>query len=199
MQTDAADVPAVPAATAAPTWEGPITCWTSADDEAQAEALRRIDLLAKQALKASKAQTEMDSTTLERLNNERTLRQEAEKQLAQERMKREATQQQVLCLEYELDGKEAALQVAERQLEQRDAELQEVQQQMDGNSSNVLGSEDAMRGLRTELEDKDRQLELKENQIEHLLRVLNQHGSTAYAAEDRLSSTYSAFPTMGFR
>jgi len=174
-----------------PSAEGPIACWTRADDEAQTEALRRIELLRSRGPVKSAAKE--DLTTLEdRLAVERRLRQDAEKQLAQERMKREATQQQVMCLEYELDGKETQLQEAERQLEQR-----EVQQPME--QSIVIGSEDVMRGLRTELEDKDRQLELKENEIKHLLSVLNQHGSTAYAAEERLSSTYSAYPTMSFR
>lgn len=173
-----------------PSAEGPIACWTRADDEAQTEALRRIELLRSRG--PAKSAAKEDLKTLEdRLDVERRLRQDAEKQLAQERMKREATQQQVMCLEYELDGKETQLQEAERQLEQR-----EVQHPME--QSIVIGSEDVMRGLRTELEDKDRQLELKENEIKHLLSVLNQHGSTAYA-EDRLSSTYSAYPTMGFR
>merc|ERR1711879_606227 len=112
----------------------------------------------------------------------------------------EAAQQQVLCLEYELDGKEAALQVAERALERRDADLQQAQLQLRalqegtplqpmGTSS--LGEEVRVNALQSQLLERERQLELKDQHISRLLNVLRQHrsifveenSSTLHAAE----------------
>ena len=74
--------------------------WSPEDEQQQQEALRSIQLLKRQERRPEGEETE--------------------------RSRREAAQQQVLCLEYELDGKEAALQMAEKHLEQREVELQEA-------------------------------------------------------------------------
>lgn len=103
--------------------------WSHADEEAQAEALRTIQLLGERGSQSRSAEGRLGDLEAE-LRAERASRQELEAQLAHERGRKEAAQQQVLCLEYELDGKEAALQVAERTLEQRDADLQLAQQQL---------------------------------------------------------------------
>ncbi|CAE8649087.1 unnamed protein product, partial [Polarella glacialis] len=83
--------------------------WSRADEEAQSEAVRTIQLLAQRG--SSSRGTEGRVAELEaQLQAERSARQERETQQAHERSRKEAAQQQVLCLEYELDGKEAALQ-----------------------------------------------------------------------------------------
>eukprot|EP00933_Yihiella_yeosuensis_P022722 TRINITY_DN17837_c0_g1_i1.p1 TRINITY_DN17837_c0_g1~~TRINITY_DN17837_c0_g1_i1.p1 ORF type:complete len:312 (+),score=71.48 TRINITY_DN17837_c0_g1_i1:106-1041(+) len=165
--------------------------WSRADDEAQAEALRTIQLLGSKGSKAQCQESRMQQLECE-LQAEKSSRQELETQLTHERSRKEAAQQQVLCLEYELDGKEAALQVAERTLERRDADLQQAQLQiraMEGGLDTVAsmaGGEDArMRALRAQLAERERQLELKDQHIARLLNVIKQHKSSF--ADDPLS------------
>lgn len=158
--------------------------WTSADDEAQSEALRTIQTLG-QRCAASSRQTEAQRLEVEgELRAERTSRQELESQVSHERNRKEAAQQQVMCLEYELDGKEAALQVAERALERRDADLAQAQDRLRaaqgvvslGSAASQVGGEDIrVLALRSQLQDKERQLELKDQHISRLLNVLRQH------------------------
>jgi len=105
------------------------TGWTAADEAAQAEALRSITLLAETTSHSRLNENRVAELEAE-VRAERASRQEVDSQLVHERNRKEAVQQQVLCLEYELDGKEASLQVAERTLEQRAAELQRLQQQL---------------------------------------------------------------------
>lgn len=99
------------------------------DDEAQAEALKAISMLGQFGDKSREAESSIRKLDLE-LRAERQRRQDVEVLLGQERGRKEAAQGQVLCLEYELDGKEAALQAAERMLEQRDLDLMQVQQRL---------------------------------------------------------------------
>mmetsp|Transcript_77265 Transcript_77265/g.185053 ORF Transcript_77265/g.185053 Transcript_77265/m.185053 type:complete len:251 (-) Transcript_77265:28-780(-) len=165
-----------------PTTQGFSANWTAEDERQQAEALRNIQLLRRSG-------GEVDASA----NAARV--QDLETQLRTERARREAAQQQVLCLEYELDGKEAALQVLEKHLEEREAELRQAQQQLELKSGSP---EDAakLRSMRIELEEKDRQLDLKENQKQQLMNILLQHGSSLSGGDaDRLSSTFSSFPT----
>merc|ERR1712151_878991 len=104
--------------------------WSAEDEAAQNEAIRTIQLL-KESGGQNRRATEGRMQDLEaELRAEQAGRQECETQAAHERSRKEAAQQQVLCLEYELDGKEAALQVAERALERRDKDLQLAQQQV---------------------------------------------------------------------
>jgi len=103
--------------------------WTAADEAAQAEALHAISLLKQSGTQGQQSEGKLSELEAE-LRSERASRQEVGAQLAHERCRKEAVQQQVLCLEYELDGKEAALQVAERTLERRDTDLHQVQQQL---------------------------------------------------------------------
>lgn len=176
-----------------------IPSWSAADDAAQAEALHTISLLGT----GNSRQSEGRVSALEaELRAERASRQEVDVQLGHERGRKEAVQQQVLCLEYELDGKEAALQVAERTLERRDAELQQAQlqvrsqAQLPGGSMafgagapSALGSQAGSmafsagpgasedprtRAMRSQLLERERQLELKDQHIARLLNVLRQ-------------------------
>lgn len=128
---------------------------------------------------------------------ERFFRQELEHQLSDERHRREAAQQQVLCLEYELDGKEAALQVAERALEHKNAELQQAVMQSRfsieglsraGSLSVYPGEDHRLKTLRSELAERERQLELKDQHISRLLNVLKQHKNSIFEG-DQLSNS----------
>ncbi|CAE8710929.1 unnamed protein product, partial [Polarella glacialis] len=176
--------------------------WSRADEEAQSEAVRTIQLLAQRG--SSSRGTEGRVAELEaQLQAERSARQERETQQAHERSRKEAAQQQVLCLEYELDGKEAALQVAERTLERRDADLQQAQLQlrvMEGGLNTVASvaatSEDPrLKMLRSQLGERERQLELKDQHIERLLNVLKQHRTT-FESDSMLGLSSTTFPRV---
>lgn len=160
--------------------------WSQEDERLQQEAIRTIEIL--------RCRAEKDTSRTGR------------KEMAPEWSWKEAAKQQVMCLEYELDGKEAALQLAEKHLEQRDAELQEVHQQLELLRAGDAAAEDAarIRSLRIELEEKDRQLELKDTHIQQLMAILNQHGSSLVGGDsDRHTSAslfnVSAYPTSSFR
>lgn len=184
-------LPAVLSARGSPTSRplvSPGAGWSQEDERLQQEAIRTIEIL---RCRAEKVQ---DSSTTSR------------KEMAPEWSWKEAAKQQVMCLEYELDGKEAALQLAEKHLEQRDAELQEVHQQLELLRAGDAAAEDAarIRSLRIELEEKERQLELKDTHIQQLMTILNQHGSSLVGGEsDRHTSaslfSVSAYPTSSFR
>jgi len=158
--------------------------WSQADDQAQREALRTIQMLGEQGHQSRFTEDRVSDLEAE-LRAERASRQEMDQQVAHERSRKEAAQQQVLCLEYELDGKEAALQVAERALERRDADLQQAQLQLrslqegaDQFSSFAASSDDSrVKALRGQLVERERQLELKDQHISRLLNVLRQHRS----------------------
>jgi len=158
--------------------EGTVQQWNPEDDAAQAEALRTIQLLGQRGLRLNESRaTEIEAE----LRAERAARQELDGQVSHERSRKEAAQQQVLCLEYELDGKEAALQVAERALERRDAELQQAQLQVrlrqEGAAGTTTSEEIRVKALRHQLAERERQLELKDQHISRLLNVLRQHRS----------------------
>lgn len=150
--------------------------WSKEDEEAQAEALRTIELLRQRGSRngiSDEKKNELESTvTFQKKNNE-----DLEGQVSFERSRKEAAQQQVLCLEYELDGKEAALQILERQLEKREAELQHAMLALDSlaQGGTQAGGDAQVRALRAQLSEKDRQMELKEQHIAQLLSVLRQH------------------------
>lgn len=156
--------------------------WSPEDERLQQEAIRTIEIL---RCKAEKAQ---DTSTTGR------------KEMAPEWSWKEASEQQVMCLEYELDGKEAALQLAEKHLEQRDAELQEVHQQLELLRAGDAAAEDAarIRSLRIELEEKDRQLELKDTHIQQLMAILHQHGSSLVGGESDRHTSASLFNVSAY-
>lgn len=161
--------------------------WTLADEEAQAEALRTIQTLGQIGAMASRQTEAQRHEAQDELRAERANRQELAAQASHERSRKEAAQQQVLCLEYELDGKEAALQVAERALERRDADLQQSQEQLrslqvsQGSAGRLDGpgaqgpEDQRCRSYRVQLQEKERQLEMKDQHISRLLAVLRQH------------------------
>lgn len=99
------------------------------EDDEQEEAMRTLRRLGEQQSASRSEESRVQALEAE-LGVEKTARWEATAGQEDERRKREATQQQVICLEYELDGKEAALQVADRALDRRDADLQQAQLQL---------------------------------------------------------------------
>jgi len=161
-----------------PVTDGAFQPWNSADDAAQAEALLTIKLLGQHGNHSRVSDSQASEIEAELLV-ERAARQELDGQVSHERSRKEAAQQQVLCLEYELDGKEAALQVAERALDRRDAELQQAQWQVrllqEGAAGNNNGEEIRVKALKQQLAERERQLELKDQHISRLLNVLRQH------------------------
>jgi len=170
---------------------GAIAAWSQHDEAAQAEALRAIQMLGQRGSQSRFTESRAGELEAE-LRAERAGRQELDAQVTHERSRKEAAQQQVLCLEYELDGKEAALQVAERALERRDADLQHAQLQLralqEGAAaqSTLLASnseEARVKALKSHLVERERQLELKDQHISRLLNVLRQHRST-FVEED---------------
>lgn len=93
--------------------------WAQNDEEAQMEAIRTIQLLSEKS--RDTGATDRRIVELEDfLARERSSRQELERLLTQERATREAVQQQVLCLEAEMDTKESDLQASQRILERND-------------------------------------------------------------------------------
>jgi len=119
----------------------------------------------------------------ERLQAVRVARAKAEVALNYERSRKEAAQQQVMCLENELDSKEVALQVAERALENRDADLQQVGAELQQlHSGLVRGFAPAttmvagahLERLRAEVADRERQIHQKDEHIARLTQLLRQ-------------------------
>lgn len=165
---------------------GQLQTWSTADDAAQAEALSIIQSLGGRSRggMAAEKQSEGIFVQLEsELRSERAQRQERETQITHERSRKEAAQQQVLCLEYELDGKEAALQAAEKALERRDADLEQAQVQLRflqegrGLLTGPLapGVESAqMATLRAQMAEREQLLAIKDQHIARLLNVLRQ-------------------------
>merc|ERR550525_190627 len=80
--------------------------WSPADDDAQGAALRVIQMLSERGSHVHNAESRISELEAE-LRAERAARQDLDRQIAHERSLKEAAQQQVLCLEHELDGKEA--------------------------------------------------------------------------------------------
>lgn len=181
--------------------------WGATDEMQQAEALRTIAILGDRGNQGQQSEGRVAELEAQ-LRAERASRQELETQVTHERNRKEAAQQQVLCLEYELDGKEAALQVAERTLERRDTDLQQAQFQLralqENNASIATSHHSAhlsddvrSKALRAQLIEREQQLELKDQHISRLLNVLKQHrnifvedDATVFGTE-RAALTYS--------
>lgn len=94
-------------------------CWGQNDEEAQMEAIRTIHLLSQKRTDTSAIDRRIAELE-ETLSRERACRRDLEALVNQEKQSREALQQQVLCLEAEMDVKENALQASQKALERRD-------------------------------------------------------------------------------
>mmetsp|Transcript_87509 Transcript_87509/g.245745 ORF Transcript_87509/g.245745 Transcript_87509/m.245745 type:complete len:312 (-) Transcript_87509:128-1063(-) len=156
--------------------------WSAADEAEHQEALRTIQLLSACSSHSQAAECEVAQLE-ERLQAVRVARAKAEVALNYERSRKEAAQQQVMCLENELDSKEVALQVAERALENRDADLQQVGAELQQlHSGLVRGFAPAttmvagahLERLRAEVADRERQIHQKDEHIARLTQLLRQ-------------------------
>jgi len=186
--------------------------WSASDEMAQSDALRTIAMLGERGNQSQQSEGRVAEVEAQ-LRAERASRQECETQVTHERNRKEAAQQQVLCLEYELDGKEAALQVAERTLERRDTDLQQAQLQLralqESNASIAAGHHTAhlsddvrCKALQAQLLEREQQLDLKDQHISRLLNVLRQHRSifvdddSTVCGNERAALTYSNLATL---
>lgn len=109
-------------------------------------------------------------------------------QLALERTAKEATKDQVICLEKELDNRESALQAAEDALHRRTAELQQAMLQIQV----LQDGYGCVRGnglLRAQLNEKELELETKDRYISRLLALLRTRG--VYLEDESLTCGYS--------
>lgn len=157
----------------------PAPVWTGKDDNAQAEALAMLKLMGERTSQSQQAEDRVAMLEQE-LRAERTARRTLAAQLSAEQGKKDAAQQQVLCLEYELDGKEAALAVAEMALEKRDSELQQTHVQLRQAHDRIPVRRSVAQcsqppdetRFRAQLLDRERQLELKEQHLARLAGVL---------------------------
>jgi hypothetical protein len=186
MQTEPVFLLDAPVDSAAPgALLGGKPCWSKSDDEAQAEALRNIQMLGARGHHSRHAEGRLAQLE-EELRVERVARQELEVHLSNEQTRTKQAQEQVLCLEYELDGKEAALQVAEKALERRDRDLAQAQFQARcaqdsyhepmyaGSLDTTYELEAENRNLRSMLQECDQTIEQKDQHINRLLSALRQ-------------------------
>jgi len=144
--------------------------WSKADEEAQAEAIRTIQLLV--ARQAAYPEGHAASVQQGSLHDMR-------RQLDQERSLRLAAQDQVRCIELELDNKESAIHVLETTLDQRAQELRHTQielQHMQQKAARELlamqasksSGYDQVRALREQVLELEYQMQLKDMQIGRL-------------------------------
>eukprot|EP00927_Polykrikos_kofoidii_P015145 TRINITY_DN16718_c0_g1_i1.p1 TRINITY_DN16718_c0_g1~~TRINITY_DN16718_c0_g1_i1.p1 ORF type:complete len:439 (+),score=91.84 TRINITY_DN16718_c0_g1_i1:100-1416(+) len=195
--------------------------WGNSDDKEQAEALRTIQMLGACGSE-SRQHKELVSNLESMLRRERMSREELESELSSEKKATESSKQQVLCLEYELDGKEAALQVAERALESRDDEMldanvkiQNLQDEIASRQAreaaakevarDTVAEDSRMQVLRRLLAERDQQLEQKDQNIRRLISAVRQHaaagvfGANSFIIENaaaRLAPTRSEESTV---
>mmetsp|Transcript_40113 Transcript_40113/g.92162 ORF Transcript_40113/g.92162 Transcript_40113/m.92162 type:complete len:267 (+) Transcript_40113:83-883(+) len=153
--------------------------WSSADDAAQEEALQAVRRLGRHRSGASDSEARLLQLEAELLAEQQG-REDTKLHLSQENNRLAAAQEQVLCLERELDEKDMELQDTERELEFKDRDLQQamMQLQMMQEEANMHAShhmsEDDVRykAMRVRLLERERQLELKDQHIARLHAVL---------------------------
>jgi len=153
--------------------------WGSIDDAAQDEALQAIRLLARHRSGASDSEARLLQLEAE-LQAEQQGREDTKVQLNQENNRLAAAQEQVLCLERELDEKDVELQDTERELEFKDRDLQQAMMQLqmmqeEANmhaSHNMIEDDVRYKSMRVRLLERERQLELKDQHIARLHAVL---------------------------
>lgn len=178
------------------------------EDEEQMEAIRTLAKLGELS-NQSQCKEATVSELSRQIQTERQQREKFSTQLAIERSSKSATAEQVMCLENELDNREAALQAAEDALERRTEELEQallricVLEEACGHSpvreSMVIESQ--WRLLRSQLNEKEHQLEQKDRQISRLHAHLRTRGvfleedSTTCGSERSMALTCSALST----
>jgi len=186
--------------------------WTDSDERSQREAIRALHHIATRCgdslnvntlqarLKAAECALDASVTRCAQLQAE----------AEQERRRCKSSQEQVMCLEHELDSKEAAVQAVERALERKDADLQRLQLKLLTAQAAATGkpeevgltvsgrgwvSEEAqIKALKGQLDERERQIALKDHHITRLMTVLRQNRGVgeedpALCASEILSTT----------
>jgi DNA repair exonuclease SbcCD ATPase subunit len=171
------------------------------DDKEQEEAIQALLKLNENRTQSQSSQVHACQLTRQ-LQCERAEREKIQLQLAKEFASKEATQQQIFCLERELDAKEGALQASERRLARRDRDLKQAQLQIqvlqDACGHSPMSEDPRCRQLRSQLSEREQQLEAREQQIARLVAVLRTHGvlledlSTTCGSERSASVTASS-------
>jgi hypothetical protein len=157
------------------------------------QALMKLDELGS----TTRLKEEHASVLCGQVHSERQQREKANELLASERLCKESAQQQVICLESELDSREAALQAAEDLVERRTAELGQALLEISvleehcckPQSREAIILENECLNLRSQLNERDYQLELKDRHIAHLLTMLRTRG--VYLEEDSFTTCRS--------
>lgn len=180
------------------------------DDEEQMEAIRALVKLGELGQQSQCKEARVSELSRE-VQNERQHREEAHAELAMQRSCRESTQEQVICLEKELDSRESALQAVQTALERRTAELQQALLHMraleegygrSGTSGRIVLMNDECRHLRSQLNEKEHLVDLKDRHIARLLAELRTRGvffegvSTYCGSEKSVAMTASTATSM---
>lgn len=163
------------------------------DDEAQAEALQTLRSLAAvpQAEGASSpfltGGTNGAAKDIEaELHKEKGARKELELRLAGVVEKTQATQEQVLCLEQELDDKDEALHRAEKALDARNAELQQAQHSLAQLRVELLATQQLLMKTTT---DRDIQLSHKHQYIQSFFEMIKQQQGSVLEGEQSTAAS----------
>eukprot|EP00747_Dinoflagellata_sp_TGD_P184265 gnl/TRDRNA2_/TRDRNA2_39737_c0_seq1.p1 gnl/TRDRNA2_/TRDRNA2_39737_c0~~gnl/TRDRNA2_/TRDRNA2_39737_c0_seq1.p1 ORF type:complete len:258 (-),score=48.86 gnl/TRDRNA2_/TRDRNA2_39737_c0_seq1:16-690(-) len=161
---------------------GSTQTWSTSDDANQMEAIRMIQLLGKRGT-AQDGGARRAADTEDLIRREREACKELGTSISQEISRTQAAQQQVLCLEAEMDAKESCIQATERALERKSADVDCLQRQLRilhegraarrGSQSEVPNASEEV--LKQQLAEHNRRLEMKDQHIVRLINVLRQH------------------------
>eukprot|EP00746_Dinoflagellata_sp_MGD_P161621 gnl/MRDRNA2_/MRDRNA2_88836_c0_seq1.p1 gnl/MRDRNA2_/MRDRNA2_88836_c0~~gnl/MRDRNA2_/MRDRNA2_88836_c0_seq1.p1 ORF type:complete len:261 (-),score=62.53 gnl/MRDRNA2_/MRDRNA2_88836_c0_seq1:168-950(-) len=151
--------------------------WNAQDDIDQEDALKSLQFLGEQIGRSSELEAKLAEAPSREEQGDELIHLQVHlaslrESLAKERDQRESMQHQMMCLEQELDAKEATINDLERDLERKDEELSHVQR----GQKRAIGCDDSrVRALEHQLRDREQQLEAKDGHIARLLSVLRQH------------------------
>lgn len=153
--------------------------WNAEDDIAQADALKALRHIGERSRHTNELEVMLKESSLQKEAKEETCALKKQVASLQEALAKEWEQQafmsqQMLCLEKELDSKEATITELESDLERKEEQLC----QMPKCNKRDVGDYDArIKSLELQLRDRDQQLEAKDGHIMRLLSVLRQHRS----------------------
>mmetsp|Transcript_19323 Transcript_19323/g.54617 ORF Transcript_19323/g.54617 Transcript_19323/m.54617 type:complete len:263 (+) Transcript_19323:62-850(+) len=170
---------------------GAAPAWSRADEEAQAEAVQAIRLLSHRGPGLEPRVAGLEEELLG-----------VYAQLRDESALRVAAQEQVRCLEYELDGKEACLQAMASAFEQCNSELQQARSQLSASQAKVAepapsttDREPHIKLIEAKVQAQEFQLQLKEQHISRLMSVLRHHHSFHGEADSTTCGSEDAMAT----
>jgi predicted RNase H-like nuclease (RuvC/YqgF family) len=151
--------------------------WNAQDDIDQDDALKALQFLGEQIGRSSELEAKLAEASSHQEQGDGLIHLQIQlaslkESLAKEREQKESMQHQMMCLEQELDAKEATINDLERDLERKDEELSQVRR----GQKRAIGCDDSrVKALEHQLHDRQQQLEAKDGHITRLLNVLRQH------------------------